>query len=190
MIAHVGTVPAIRTSSEADARDTAFVELYRRQSPFVWRCLRAAGVPSHAAEDLLQDVFIRAREKMSQYDGRASLSTWLFHLTRGVVSNWRRGAARYEARLSRIDPPVVLDADPEVRLRQRQAAQFVWRFLDTLDDNSRQIFILVEVEGHTVAEAASAVGVNANTAYARMRAMRAQFARQLEVRTDLEGGSP
>jgi RNA polymerase sigma-70 factor (ECF subfamily) len=56
-----------------------------------------------------------------------------------------------------------------------EAAQLLTAFLDTLDDDKRETFILAELEQMTVPEIAEAVDANVNTVYSRLRAARKAF---------------
>ena len=64
---------------------------------------------------------------------------------------------------------------PEERSDRAGAARFVRAFLDTLPADRRELFTLVDVEGLSVRAAAEHLGVNVNTAHARLRAARSAF---------------
>lgn len=150
-------------------------EVYARHSGFVWRIVRRMGVPEHGVEDVMHEVFLVVHRRLPEYDGRAAMTTWLYHLTRGVVSNQRRGRAREERRLALVDPKPAAAPDPEVHTQRGQAAAFVRSFLEQLDPDKREVFELAELEGLPIPEVAELVGINLNTAYSRLRAARALF---------------
>ncbi len=154
----------------------ATAEIYRRHAGFVWRVVRRLGVPDAAAEDVMHEVFMVVHRRHAEYDGRASPTTWLYHLARGVVSNWKRGAARTERRIASLVPSPP-QGDPEDDASRREAALFVRRFLADLDADKREVFELVDIDGLGVPEVAELVGINVNTAYSRLRAARAAFQR-------------
>ncbi|MCA9691456.1 MAG: sigma-70 family RNA polymerase sigma factor [Myxococcales bacterium] len=149
-------------------------DVYRDHADFVWRVARRLGAPEDALEDVVHDVFLVVHRRLSEYDGRAAMTTWLFHITRGVVSNTRRGRARAEQRLQLVEPPRPT-LTPEERSDRAGAARFVRAFLDTLPADRRELFTLVDVEGLSVRAAAEHLGVNVNTAHARLRAARSAF---------------
>ena len=80
-------------------------EVYRCHAGFVWRVVRRLGVPDAALEDVVHDVFLVVHRRLSEYDGRAALTTWLFGIARGVASNHRRGIARAQRKLAVVEPP-------------------------------------------------------------------------------------
>lgn len=155
-------------------------EVYRRYSGFVWRMVRRHGIPDAVVEDVMQEVFIVVHRRLREYDGRAAMTTWLYHLTRGVVSNYKRGRSREEKRLSLVRPSGGQGLDPETQTERQRAAGFVRRFLATLDEDKRRIFELVDIEGLAVTEAAELCGIKLNTAYSRLRAARQAFSAAAE----------
>ena len=81
----------------------AFERLYREHVDRVYSlCLRMCG-DRGMAEELVQDVFVRAWEKLTLFRGESSFGTWLHRLAVNVVLNARKGDGR---RRSRIDESV------------------------------------------------------------------------------------
>lgn len=163
------------------AQALGLAEVYRCHAGFVWRVLRRLGVADAALEDVVHDVFLVVHRKLPEYDGRAALTTWLFGVARGVASNHRRGLARAQRKLSAAPTPAG-GPDPELRTEQAQLAEFVRGFLQGLEEDRRLLFELADIEGLKVPEIAEALGMNLNTAYARLRAIREQLSRALAER--------
>jgi RNA polymerase sigma-70 factor (ECF subfamily) len=154
----------------------SLAEVYRQHADFVWRVARRLGVPNAALEDVMHDVFIVVQRRLPEYDGRAAMTTWLYHVTRGVVSNFRRSKTREARRLELVgQTPRRNPTDPEGVTARMQAAHFVRMFLDELDEDKRRVFELVDIEGIPVPEVAKACKINLNTAYSRLRAARKLF---------------
>src|SRR5579875_747760 len=77
----------------------AFERLYRENVNRVFAiCVRMCGDRSKA-EELTQDAFVRAWERLPQFRGEAAFSTWLHRLTVNVVLEARRGDKRRRARM-------------------------------------------------------------------------------------------
>ena len=177
------------SGAPADAAQTqhdspTLADVYRLHSGFVWRIVRRLGVPDAAVEDVMHDVFMVVHRRLPEYDGRAAMTTWLFHLTRGVVSNYKRGKDREGRRLSLVRPKPVAAPSPEAHTERRQAADFVRRFIAELDSDKRRLFELVEIDGLPVPEAAEICKIKLNTAYSRLRAARRAFAEAVAILTD------
>lgn len=170
-----------RAASSSHATPPLTLEaVYARHSGFVWRIVRRMGVPEHGVEDVMHEVFLVVHRRLPEYDGRVAMTTWLYHVARGVVSNHRRSRAREQRRLELVDPRPAAAPDPEAQTRRGQAAAFVRAFLAELDPDKREVFELAELEGLPIPEVAELVGVNLNTAYSRLRAARQLFQRAVD----------
>lgn len=163
------------TSADHATPPRTLEEVYARHAGFVWRIARRMGVPDHGVEDVMHEVFLVVHRRLGEYDGRVAMTTWLYHVTRGVVSNHRRSRLREERRLKLVDPKPAPAPDPEAHTQKGQAAAFVRDFLAQLDPDKREVFELADLEGLPMPEVAELVGVNLNTAYSRLRAARQRF---------------
>lgn len=158
----------------------SFDDLYDRHFPFVWRCLRGLGVPTAGLDDAAQDVFLVVHRQLPGFRGQSSAQTWLFGIARHVAANHQRRARRKQAPLEPLvaEPPHP-DPGPHERAADAEAAAFVEAFLAGLDRKKRDLFILAVLEEMTIPEAAAALSIPLNTAYTRLRAVRADFERAL-----------
>ena len=155
--------------------------LYRDHFAFVWRSLRRLGVPPQALDDAVQDVFFVALRRHEAFKGRSSDRTWLFGIAANISHEERRRGRRASA-LQAIDERVpAQQSSPLQQASDAEAARFVQAFLDTLDDQKREVFILSELEQMPAPEIAEAVGTKLNTVYSRLRAARTAFAEFLEA---------
>ena len=139
----------------------------------MWRCLLGFGVRVDT-EDAVQEVFVTAYRRLHSYEGRASMRGWLAGISRRVASRWRRTSERRKRRHAAIEPPDDVQ-DLDAWLRRKEAAVFLDGFLEELDADRRSVFVLCDLEGLRGREAAEALGLNQNTAYARLRSARASF---------------
>jgi RNA polymerase sigma-70 factor (ECF subfamily) len=161
----------------ANARD--FEALYAQHFVFVWRCLRALGVPADALDDAAQDVFVVAHRRLSEFRGDSSVRTWLYAILRNVAANLRRSRSR---RGHPHELPSELQApgpSPLERAQDREAALFVGEFLARLSDKKRELFVLALLEEMSMPEVAHALAIPLNTAYTRLRSLRLELQRAL-----------
>jgi RNA polymerase sigma-70 factor (ECF subfamily) len=159
--------------SPLDLRD-----LYAAHSRLVWWAVRACGVHEAAVEDVVQEVFIavhRRRHAAPSDDVRP----WLVGVARSVSYSFRRSADRRQRRAHALGSPSATPPPDEI-----VAAQQAWRalqgFLAELPDVQREAFVLVDLQGLPVVEAAQALGTNLNTLYSRLRLARAKFTSAFE----------
>lgn len=178
---HLPRVPvSVATTGEPSSPRPTLAALYRAHAGFVWRVVRRMGIPDEAAEDVVQEVFLVARRRLPEYEGRGAPTSWLYAIARGVTANVRRGQARAQRRLRVVTGPRPAAApSPEDELRRADAAALVERFLAELPAEQREVFVLVDVEGLSGPEVARAVGIDLNVAYSRLRLARQKFRRFL-----------
>jgi RNA polymerase sigma-70 factor (ECF subfamily) len=148
----------------------AFEELYRQNVGRVYLlCLRMCGDPS-LAEELAQEAFVRAWQKLGSFRGASAFSTWLHRVTVNVVLGNRRSTARREARVKPVgdDLPTDLTAsDPS----PGQALDLE-RSIAALPDGARTIFVLHDVEGYRHQEIANLTGLAVGTSKAQLHRAR------------------
>jgi len=176
-----GEPPAGPPAQPNDA--TSFDEIYDRHFPFVWRCLRGMGIGPASLDDAVQDVFLVVHRQLAGFRGESSVQTWLYGIARHVASNHRRRDQRKLAPLEPLESePEHPDPGPLERAEDAEAAAFLAAFLAGLDDKKRDLFILAVLEEMTIPEVATALAIPLNTAYTRLRSVRADFQRALEQR--------
>ena len=161
--------------------DRDFAQLYARHHAYVWRILRRLGVPDAALEDATQDVFVVVHRRRDSLDPDASVRSWLFGIARRVAADLHRGNRRLRRRLEAVpEAPPAPALDDEVS--RAEAADFVRRFLERLDDGHRMVFVLADVEGLTAPEISDAMQIPVNTVYSRLRSTRKKFERAVSRR--------
>lgn len=148
----------------------AFEALYRANAGRVYAlCLRLAG-SRPTAEDLTQEVFVRAWRKLGQFRGDAAFGTWLYRLAVNVVMSERRAGPGPGREVLTDDPaalePVPPPPAPEVGMDLERA-------IATLPPGARQVFVLHDVEGHRHEEIARLAGIAVGTSRAHLHRARA-----------------
>jgi RNA polymerase sigma-70 factor (ECF subfamily) len=174
----------IGASYEATTRDAetsdprlAFDDLYRDHFSFVWRSAKRLGVSDASLDDVVQEVFVVVHRKLGDFEGRSSLRTWLFGIALRVTREYRRSAARKPTGAGTIDPDSLgtSAACPGESIEKAQAVRLLHAILDELDEERREVFVMSELEQIGMADIALTLGINVNTAYARLRAARKSF---------------
>ena len=148
----------------------AFEELYRVNVGRVYAlCLRMAGDPT-LAEELAQEAFVRAWQKLGSFRGASAFSTWLHRVTVNVVLGHRRSTARREARVRAVGD----DLPQNVAGRDAGTAESIdlERAISSLPDGARTVFILHDVEGFRHREVSSLMGIAVGTSKAQLHRAR------------------
>jgi len=152
----------------------SFDALYEAHFEFVWRTLRRFGVPASVAEDAAQDVFVVLHRKLPALRADASAKGYLFSIARRVASDYRRASRRPQASLD-AERTESTDRGPFDRAADREAGEALEAFLESLDEDKRAVFVLVELEGLTMPEVSQLLATNINTLYSRVRSARVQL---------------
>jgi len=154
----------------------AFEALYgRHKGPlfrFILRSIKAHG----EAEEIFQDVWMRAIEARARYEPKAKFTTWLYTIAHNrMVDHWRAKGLTLvpldngDDEGPVIDPPAGPSAEPHRRAEGRQSVARLLDALAALPAAQREAFLLHEESGLTVAEIAKVTGTPEETAKSRLR---------------------
>ena len=158
--AHALEVQMVSLASAGD--DSAFTTLVMRYHPVVFRWSLTFAWDPDEAEDIAQEVFVRAHRQLSQYRSDGSLEAWLYAITRRAASQRRRTHKR-QKRLA-FSPGArplkeVYTTDPGGRVDRERAANVILELFSELPQRQREIFDLVDLQGLSPAEAAARTGM-------------------------------
>jgi RNA polymerase sigma-70 factor (ECF subfamily) len=145
----------------------AFEALYRIHHRRVYALCRRLVADGGLAEELTQDTFVKAWRALGEFRGDARLATWLRRIAvNTVVSYQRRHGPWLDWLRRRTDPPEAGDA------RDGAAARDLERAIARLPPRARQVFVLMDVEGHSHEEAAALLGMAIGTSKAQLHRAR------------------
>jgi len=158
-------VPAdVRSAQAGDER--AFERLYRTHIGRIFAlALRLVGEAARA-EELAQDVFVRAWERLGSFRGESAIGTWLHRLAVNVILTDRRSGIRFAKRIEFDDE---IEARP-VAARDHSPVDVVdlERAIAGLPPGARAVFVLHDVEGYQHKEIAALVGIAEGTSKAHL----------------------
>ena len=153
----------------------SFEEVYETQFSFVWRSVLSRGVSRPAVDDVVQEVFMVVHRKLSTFEGRSSMRTWLWTIVRRVVRDYLQKHGNAPTGEPLGDDHASTLQGPAEALDQKDAAALLDQLLSRMTDMQREVFIMYEIEEMTGAEIAEALAVNENTVRTRLRAARQIF---------------
>lgn len=166
----VQTDQALLAARAARGDVEAFEELYRLNVGRVYAlCLRMSADPN-LADELVQETFLRAWQKLGTFRGASAFSTWLHRVTVNVVLGHQRGAGRREARGSdRVEAADTMQAASVVHPGQ---AVDLERAISGLPEGARTVFILHDVEGFRHQEISRLADIAVGTSKAQLHRAR------------------
>jgi RNA polymerase sigma-70 factor (ECF subfamily) len=156
----------VAQAARGDAQ--AFRRLYEENVDRVHALARRMVSPEHA-DELTQDVFVRAWQKLHTFRGEARFSTWLHRLAVNLILSRRASFATQRARFLPDDTVLErLESRPAGREHRLDFEGAIAR----LPDGARTIFLLHDVEGYRHEEIASLLGVTTGTTKAQLHRAR------------------
>ena len=148
----------------------AFERLYRENERKIYAlCLRMA-CDAALAEELTQDVFVRAWRKLGSFRGESAFSSWLYPLAVNVALTERRSRRRRDARVVATEDPVALEKEPRTPAPEQRFD--LQKALATLPEGARAVFVLHDVEGRTHEEIGALLNVAPGTSKAQLHRAR------------------
>jgi RNA polymerase sigma-70 factor, ECF subfamily len=178
----------------AQAGDSAArEELLTRCHGTIRRWARVLTDDRDEAEDVAQEVLIRVALRLDRYAGRSRFTTWLYQVTRNTALSLRRRVVR---RL-RLVGDLTAGAehhqpdDPQSQAEASHLRGVVTKLFQELPLRQREVFYLVDIEGHDAVEIAPRLGLRPVTVRAHLfrarRALRGKIlARHPEIAAEYE----
>jgi RNA polymerase sigma-70 factor (ECF subfamily) len=172
----------------------AFADLVSRHADRVDGVLRRFGLDPGEADEVAQEVFVRAWRGLAQFEQRSQFSTWLYRIAFNETQRRlaRRSPPRAGPDPDREDPiaalPESAEFGPEAQTLDRELEQTLERALDQLPADWRAAVVLRDIEGLSTHEAAGIVGLREGAFKSRLHRGRMRLRDLLEPYLRLEEG--
>lgn len=126
-----------------------------------------------SADELTQDVFVRAWQKLAGFRGESSLATWLHRLAVNVIIERFRtlGTAR-DRFLADGDEAITRMPEPTDAVRGWDAGMDLHLAVNQLPPGARAVFVLHDVEGYKHEEIGTLLGVSVGTSKSQLHRAR------------------
>lgn len=166
-------VAALKAGDRAE-----FARMVERYSSQIYRlALKFLGDP-HDAEDVLQETFIKAMRALPNFEGRSSISTWLYRIAINealmILRKSSPDMVPVEEPDGEDDSPVggLILTDwcclPEEELLSSESRRFLDQAVRKLPETLRSVFVLRDVEGLSIRETAEALGISETAVKTRL----------------------
>jgi RNA polymerase sigma-70 factor (ECF subfamily) len=173
----------------------AFAELVMMHADRVYAALRRFGLDADEADEVAQEVFVRAWRGLARFEERSQFSTWLYRIAFNEAQRRlsRRPAPRAERDPDRDDDPVLSlpespELGPDAQTLDRELERTLERALDELPADWRAAVVLRDVEGLSTRDAAEIAGIREAAFKSRLHRGRMQLRALLEPYLELEEG--
>lgn len=172
----------VREALQAADGDThAFAELVRRHQAAVLANCRYLTRSPDDAEDLAQEVFVKAFFKLESFEERARFGTWLQRIKVNHCLNFlrgRKGRAFVDANEPDVEPELRAPDDPSADADAALLRERIRAVLDSLPDSLRVPLVLCDVDGLTYKEIQDQLGLGLSAVKMRIARGREEFRRR------------
>ena len=164
----------VALAASGDGR--AFERLYRSHVARIHSLVRRM-LSADEADDVTQDAFVRAWDKLGTFRGEAAFGTWLHRLAVNVILARRKTIGvergRYHGGADALDTVAGRPGTQDLTLDFEEA-------IARLPDGARQVFVLHDIAGYTHEEIAELLGVVPGTSKSQLHHARMALRRYLE----------
>jgi len=168
-----------------------FARLVERYSNQIYRLvLKFLGNP-HDAEDVLQETFIKALRALPNFEGRSSLTTWLYRIAVNESLMILRKTRADHVLVEEFDEDEDFPGDglvltdwcclPEEELLSSESRRFLNQAVRRLPDRLKSVFILRDIEGLSIRDTAEALGITETSVKTRLLRARLKLRNELSA---------
>jgi RNA polymerase sigma-70 factor, ECF subfamily len=168
---------------------SAYDELVRKYDRQIFRIAQHITQNREDAEDVMQDAFLKAYEKLDQFQGNSKFYTWLVRIA--VNESLMRLRKRRTGKMVSIDEDIETDEgsvprdladwapDPEQNYNQAELGEILRKTIQGLPPGFRIVFVLRDVEGLSTEETAETLGLSIPAVKSRLLRARLQLRERL-----------
>ena len=152
-----------------------FNKYYQPLYRFAWRFLRDA----QNAENIAQNVFVDLWMKRMEIEITHSLRSYLFRMVRNQSLNYLKQQGKTESFETDKNPPARADDSPEEIYITKEFHLAVWRAIENLPDQCRQVYLMKRYDHLRYDEIVQILGISVNTVKTHLKRALARISEQL-----------
>lgn len=160
----------------------ALETLYEKYKDQIYRTALAITRDQQAAEDILQDCFLRLHANIDRLDGSVPIAPWLHRVTVNLSYNWHARGRRWIHSLEGVIENLVTSSRglPERQVERTELKDTVQKAIDTLSFSQRVVVVLFYLSGFSLEEIAYVLDCPVGTVKSRLHYARRNLRRWLE----------
>ena len=174
--------------------DQKFDTIFDEYHPKILRYLSRIVGPVDA-EDLAQEVFDKISRGLSRFQGRSSLSTWIYRIaTNSAIDRFRSAAHKYDSNQDAFEDEAPHESSGAKAVKaapvtdqlviRKEMSDCVNEFIDNLPADYRTVILLSELEGFANKEIAEILGISLDNVKIRLHRARARLKKALQEGCD------
>ena len=167
-----------------EGNSAAFDTLFARHSDAIYAMLLKFTGNSDDVDDLIQEAFMKAYLKIGLYDPKYDFGAWIYTIARNTFVDFSRSRKSNALNPQNLSPEIDNTAQsssptPEDYIINAQQRAQIERYIATLPEDYRQLFILRFIEEYTYEEIAEALQMKLGTVKTRIFRVRAMMCKKI-----------
>lgn len=146
--------------------------LMRKYNQKLYRIARAIVKDDSDAEDILQDTYLKAYEKLGQFQNRSQFSTWIIRIlinnANATLNKRKRFDKSVPAEDAYLNTPDSFPQNPDFQMSNNELKKILEQAIDNLPETLRGVYIMREVEGFSVAETSECLNITQENVKTRL----------------------
>ncbi len=183
---------AVLVKKAIDGDAEAFGKLVEKYESFVYRTVFYDLKSHEDAEDISQDVFIKAYKALASFRSDSEFTTWLYRICKNTVyDHIRKNSKSKTIPLSELSNPEEGDReyeiadtdgkfDPEKTAVSKETKKIVNDAIRSLSEEHREMIVLRDIEGYSYTQIAQLMSLEEGTVKSRISRARAALRKKLE----------
>lgn len=151
---------------------SAFEEIYKRTSIFVYNVALRITNNNEDADEVTQDVFIKMYKNLGGFNFLSSFKTWIYRITANTAINYKKAVEKHVNRKVDYDSTFHSVFTKEAVRNNIDKKEQISVLLNALNPDQRACVVLREIEGLNYKEIANALRININTVRTRLKRAR------------------
>jgi RNA polymerase sigma-70 factor (ECF subfamily) len=175
-----------------------FTQVYQEFYPKILRYLERLTGEREDARDLVQEVFLKVDQGLSKFEGRSSLSTWIYRIATNVSNDRFRSASFQKGKKQTSTDEFIEDnkedknawtgereTSAEQQLERKEMSSCINKYIYDLNEDYQKVLVLSDYEGLKNKEIASVLGITLDTVKIRIHRGRVQLKKRMEKGCDV-----
>ena len=175
-----------------------FTQVYTEFYPKILRYLERLTGDREDARDLVQDVFLKVDQGLTTFEGRSSLSTWIYRIATNVSHDRFRSVSFQKGKKQTVTDEFIEDTKQDAnvwtgekgtavdqQLEGKEMSGCINRYIYDLNEDYQKVLVLSEYEGLKNKEIASILGITLDTVKIRIHRGRVQLKKRMEKGCDV-----
>lgn len=168
-----------------DGKSQNYRILVERYSPMVFHVVRGFEKDEDEAEELSQQIFVKAYEKLDSFNRESKFSTWLYSLAKNHCRDYAKNIRRGNRRISEMDPgyidnQVSEELTPHLQLEMKEWKELLDRAMKKLSELNSKPFLMKYRDGLSYHVMSEQTGVSESALKVRVHRARKELKNLLE----------